>query len=82
MLGASAVVGILAGTATITFIFIAAMRLVEYVLRGSITHSAQMTLYQSLPPTMLLQNEARVESFIEPITTGITVFSCCLSWMF
>ncbi|MBA3874834.1 MAG: hypothetical protein H0X30_37375, partial [Anaerolineae bacterium] len=72
LLGATAGVALIAGTATITFIFIAATRLVEYVTRGSITYSAQMTLYQSLPPTSRLQTEAQVESFIEPITTGLT----------
>ncbi len=72
MLGATAVVAIVAGTATITFIFIAATRLGEYVVRGTITYSAQMTLYQSLPPAARLQTEAQVESFIEPITTGLT----------
>jgi len=72
LLGATSVVAILAGTATITFIFVGATRLVEYVLRGSITYSAQMTLYQSLPLVARLQTEAQVESFIEPITTGIT----------
>ena len=72
LLGATAVVAVFAGTATITFIFVGATRLIEYVLRGSITYSAQMTLYQSLPPVARLQTEAQVESFIEPITTGIT----------
>ncbi len=72
LLGMTAIVSLFAGVATITFIFIAATRLVEYVMRGTITYSAQMTLYQSLPPVARLQTEAQVESFIEPVTTGIT----------
>ncbi|MCA0454264.1 MAG: HEAT repeat domain-containing protein [Chloroflexi bacterium] len=72
MLGATAAVSLFAGTATLTFLFIAAARLVEYVIRDTITTASQMTLYQSLPPTTRLQTEAQVESFIEPVTTGLT----------
>ena len=70
MMGATAIVALLAGTASITFIFMGVVRLVEYVLRGTITSSSQMTIYQSLPPTIRVQTQTQVESFVEPITTG------------
>lgn len=72
MLGVTAAVSLFAGTATLTFIFIAATRLVEYVIRETITTSSLMTLYQSLPPSGRLQTEAQVESLVEPVTTGLT----------
>lgn len=72
MMGVTALSAALAGTASITFMFMAATRLAEYVLRGTLTSSAQMTIYQSLPPTTRLQTQAQVESLVEPITTGVT----------
>jgi CRP-like cAMP-binding protein/ATP/ADP translocase len=71
MMGATAVVGAAAGLAAITFGVMAAVRLIEYVLRGTITTSAQMTIYQSLPPAIRVQTQTQVESLVEPVTTGI-----------
>lgn len=62
--------GLLAGTAAITFFVMAVVRLVEYVLRATLTTSSQLTIYQSLPPAVRVQTQTQVESFIEPLTTG------------
>lgn len=72
MMGATAVAAALVGTASLTFVLMSAARLAEYVLRGTLTSSSQMTIYQSLPPSTRLQTQAQVESFVEPVTTGLT----------
>jgi len=74
MMAITAAIGLASGTAAITFLAMAVFRLVEYVLRASLTSSCQLTIYQSLPPYVRVQTQAQVESLVEPITTGATGF--------
>jgi ATP:ADP antiporter, AAA family len=65
-------VALVAGTALITFMVMAAVRLIEYVIRVTLIDTSQMTIYQSLPPTVRVQTQTQVESFVEPVLTGVT----------
>lgn len=70
MMGVTSMVALFSGTAAITFLFMGVARLVEYVFRETLTYTSQMTIYQSLPPTIRIQTQTQVEGFVEPITTG------------
>jgi len=70
LMGITAGVGVITGAGFVLFVLMAVARLVEYVLRGTITSFSQMTIYQSLPPSIRVQTQTQVESLIEPVTTG------------
>lgn len=71
MTGLAALSGLIAGAAAITFVLMAIVRLVDYILRASLSNSTTMTIYQSLPPLLRVQTQTRVEGLIEPLMTGL-----------